>query len=94
VSSHDAEFYVQLEPEFVMHSQPPRVRALYAVRMTQGPPKVQKGGTVLVKLRVRVPDAALAPLAPSVLVVIPETLTHPEPIVAEAADANAPEGEH
>jgi hypothetical protein len=84
-TSHEAEFYVQIEPE-LYGPDPGRVRSIKAVALTQKRPGRQRAGTVMVKLRVRVPDGAFLPLRPEAIVVIPEGMTVAEPITVEAED--------
>ena len=84
-TSHEAEFYVQLEAD-LYGPDPGRVRDIKAVALTQKRPQRQRPGTVMVKLRVRVPDGAFLPLRPEAIVVIPEGMTVAEPVVVEAVD--------
>lgn len=83
--THDAEFYVQIEPEFYGGTTP-RVREIKAVRMTQKRPFSQRGGTALVKLTVRIPDGAFLPLAPEAVVVVPEGMVTTAPIEVTVQD--------
>lgn len=87
MSSHDATFYVQIEPDFFGRSDNPHVRAIKAVAITQKRPERQRPGTVLTKLTVRVPDAAFLPLRPEAVVVVPEDMTAAAlPVEVEASD--------
>jgi hypothetical protein len=90
MSSHDATFYLQLEPEFRrwIASGEQEVCSIKAVALTQKRPIRQRSGTVMVKLTVRVPDAAFLPLRPEAVVVIPEDMTVTGPIEVEAEDLN------
>lgn len=92
MSSHDATFYVQIAADFYTstYREPTTsVRSIKAVEMTQNRPRKPKPGTVTVKLTVRVPDGALLPLAPQVVVVIPEDMVMANEVVTvEAEDAN------
>lgn len=83
---HEATFYVQVAGSFFTIGGTARVRSLSAVAMTQKRPTRPRPGTVTVKLTVRVPDAALLPLAPEAVIVIPETMVLPNPIEVEAED--------
>lgn len=83
--SHDATFYVQLDPS-LYGGDNPRVREIRAVALTQKRPAKQRAGTVLVKLTVRVPDAAFLPLRPEAIIIVPETMTSLAPIQVEAED--------
>lgn len=85
--SVDATFYAQVEPEWGHVVGPNGRRKIWAakvVRITQGKPERPVGGTVLVKLIIRVPEAAFHPLEPEAVVVIPAALTEPQPIEVEA----------
>lgn len=84
--THDATMYVQLEPEFWTFRGETKVRDIRAVRMTQKRPVHQRGGTVLVKLTIRVPDNAFLPLRPEAIVVVPESMTSAEPVTVEAVE--------
>jgi len=64
--THDANFYLQVKPDRYPSG---KVRSLRAVRLTQGRPTEPAGDTVLVKLSLRLPDAAFEPLAPEVIIV-------------------------
>lgn len=89
MSTHDATFYIQLSPEFYRsYGDESRVRSIKAAALTQARPRKQQSGTVLVKLTVRVPDAAFLPLRPEAVVVVPEDMTAIGPIEVEADDAN------
>ena len=84
-TSHEAEFYVQIEAE-LYGPDPGRVRDIKAVALTQKRPQRQRSGTVMVKLRVRVPDGAFLPLRPEAIIVIPDGMTIAAPIEIEAVD--------
>lgn len=91
--NHDASFYVQLEPEFYGFRDPDtgerKVAGVKAVNITQKRPSRPKPGTVVVKLTVRVPEAAFLPLQPEAIVTIPESLTAPYPLEVAAEDPSA-----
>lgn len=85
-STHDATFYVQIEPDFYIGPSG-KVRAIKAVRITQQRPDSPKPNTVTAKLTVRVPDAAFRPLAPEAVIVVPDDmLAVNEPLEVEAGD--------
>lgn len=87
--SHDASFYVQIEPEWSRWRNGDGTCDLVgikAVAMTQKRPASQRGGTALVKLTVRIPDAAFLPLRPEVVIVVPEDMVVTKPIEVEASD--------
>lgn len=86
MKSHDAECYVQIEPEFTSYGNPPSVLRIKPTTMTQKRPAKQRGGSVLVKLTIRIPDAAFLPLRPKAVIVIPEDMVTIEPIEVEAGD--------
>lgn len=85
VQHHDATFYLQLEPSFY-GGQQQIVREIRAVGLTQKRPTRQRAGSVVVKLTVRVPDAAFLPLRPQAIVVIPESMATTEPLEVVASD--------
>lgn len=85
----DATFYAQVEPEWsrwVDSNGERSLRGAKVVTITQNRPGKQRGGTVLVKLTVRVPAGAFLPLKPEAIVVIPDDMTVTEPIEVEAGD--------
>jgi hypothetical protein len=86
MSSHDATFYVQLQPSFYRIGENAQVREIRAIAITQKQPSPQRAGTVLVKLIVRVPDGAFLPLRPEAVVVVPEEMTVTAPIEVQAED--------
>lgn len=83
---HDATFYAQVEPTWSRWTRDGEkyVDSVKVVTITQKKPERPRGGTVLVKLTIRVPDAAFLPLRPEAIVVIPEDLTITTPIEVEA----------
>ena len=84
----DATFYVQVEPEwstYPVHGEK-TLRGAKAARLTQTRPGKPVGGTVLVKLTVRLPAGAFLPLRPEAVVVIPEGLTEVQPVEVIAED--------
>lgn len=86
MKTHNATFYVQVEPVWGWGSDPPVVGAK-AARLTQAKPNRPMPGTVLVKLTIQVPDASFKPLSPEAVVVIPEDMAVANlPIHAEAED--------
>lgn len=90
MSDHvDATFYVQVEPQWnqwMSGDSPNRLQGAKAVTLTQAKPGRQRGGTVLVKLTVRLPKSAFLPLAPEAIVVVPEDRTLAEPIQVTVGD--------
>lgn len=85
----DATFYAQVEPEWSSWRNSEGQRALRGakvVNVTQRKPERPKGGTVLVKLTIRVPEAAFLPLRPEAIVVVPEDMTIASPIEVVAED--------
>lgn len=88
----DATFYVQVEPEWgnwVTSAGDRRLIGAKVARTTQKKPDRPKAGTVLVKLTLRIPDAAFLPLRPEAVVVIPEDMTVATPVEVEAIDPEA-----
>lgn len=88
----DATFYAQVEPEWSRYAShitgEKRLQGAKVVTITQNKPAKQRGGTVLVKLTIRVPVAAFLPLRPEAVVVIPDEMTVAEPLEVHAADPN------
>ena len=86
----DATFYAQVAPEWGRapygKDQDRPLRGAKVVAITQNKPARPKGGALLVKLTIRVPEAAFLPLRPAAIVVIPENLTEATPIEAMAGD--------
>lgn len=86
----DATMYVQLAPEWDRWGHDDAGNQILEkaklANATIKKPEVQKPGTVLLKLTVRVPAGAFLPLAPQAVVVIPEGMTVTEPIEVEAGD--------
>lgn len=89
MSSKDATFYVQIEPEWshwVDSSGDRQVRGIKAVGITQKRPDRPRSGVIVAKLTVRVPDAAFLPLRPEAIVVVPADMVATSPIEVEAGD--------
>jgi hypothetical protein len=66
----DATFFLQVEPEWGIYragNGDLQLVGAKAARITQKQPDPPKGGTVVVKLTVRVPSSALLPLKPAVV---------------------------
>jgi len=85
----DATFYAQVEPEWSRYRTVGGEKALEGakvVTITQRKPSRPRGGTVLVKLTIRVPEAAFLPLRPEAIVVVPEDMTIASPIEVVAED--------
>lgn len=74
----DATFYAQVEPEWSRWTDWKGEHSLTGakvVNITQKKPSRPRGGTVLVKLTLRIPSAAFLPLRPEAIVVIPVDMT-------------------
>jgi len=85
----DATFYAQVEPEWSRWANTvgeQRLVGAKVVTITQKKPAKPRGGTVLVKLTIRLPHGAFLPLRPEAVVVVPEDMTVTEPIEVEAGD--------
>jgi hypothetical protein len=80
----DATFYAQVEPS--LNYDGSSVSSAKVVSLTQKKPDRPKGGAVLVKLTIRVPEAAFLPLRPEAIVVIPEDMTVVAPLEVVAED--------
>jgi hypothetical protein len=90
--SHDATFYVQIEPSFGRYTDDAGRRKVYslrAVNITQKSPSHPRGGAVLIKLTLRIPDAAFQPLRPEAVIVVPEDMIQINPVIdVEVTDAH------
>ena len=75
----EGDLYLQVRPD------PRYVAELRAIKCTQREPDVVEPGCVVVKIRVRIPDAAFRPLQPEAVVTIPEELVQ-QPIAVEAVN--------
>lgn len=75
----DTVTYLQVEPTG-------RFKSGRVVTSTQKRPETPRGGTVVVKLTIRIPDAAFAPLQPEAVVLVPTNLTDPHPVEVLATD--------
>lgn len=85
----DATFYAQVEPEWspwTNYDSEHTLKGAKVVTITQKRPARQRGGTVLLKLTVRVPAGAFLPLRPEAVVVIPDDMTVTAPVEVEAGD--------
>lgn len=81
--SINATVYLQIEPVWSYDGS--KVVGGKVVRYTQKPPQDgQRGGTVLVKLALALPESAFEPLEPAYRVEIPDGFTHTEPVNVEA----------
>lgn len=80
----DATFYCQIEPEWSAHNAEMVVGAKVA-RVTRHKPDRPVGGTVTVRLTVRIPAVVFGPLRPDV-VVLPESLAEANPVDVTADD--------
>lgn len=88
----DATFYAQVEPIWSSYIPRDGERSLNGARVitiTQAKPKRPKGGTVLVKLTLRLPASAFLPLRPEAIVVVPEALTEGVPLEVIAEDPSS-----
>lgn len=83
--SVDATFYAQVEPEYGRWDNESVIGAK-VVRISQKKPASPIGGTVTVKLTIRVPKVAFGPLAPEAIVVVPTDLTEAHPITVTAEE--------
>lgn len=68
---HEATFYVQVQAEWLSYSGS-RVRRIKAVTVHQNRPQQPRGGAVVVKLAVRIPDAVFQPLQTEPVIIEPE----------------------
>ncbi len=68
-NSIDTIFYAQVEPEFTRSYGEERVRRAKVVGLTQQRPTNPRRGVVVVKLTIRIPEAAFLPLKPEAILV-------------------------
>ena len=90
----DVTFYVQVEPVWANYTSHDGERPLAGLRVantTARRPSKQKGGTALVKLTIRLPEAAFLPLRPEAVIVVPEDMVVTAPIEVEAQPPGEPE---
>jgi len=92
-STVKATAFLQIEPEWspfygVDRDDPANLRGAKVVAVTQKRSKQPRPGTVEIKVTFEVPAGAFVPLHPEAVVIIPEEMTTPHPVVVEAADAN------
>lgn len=64
-------FYAQLKPELSRSGERWYVRALRFARATSRYPRDPVGGAIIVEISVEIPDEALKPLRPKVVVEVP-----------------------
>lgn len=86
---HDATFFVQIDPTFSTYTDmngERTLREIRAVAITQKKSSRPRSGTVLVKLIIRIDDAAFLPLRPEAIIVVPANMTQVNPIEVEAED--------
>lgn len=88
------EFYLTLEPRFSSYANRSGERALndvVATKLTQKrPERSQRSGSVVLKLAVRVPESIFQPLAPQVIIDIPESAAQVVPIEVVAEHPEIP----
>lgn len=82
--THTATFYVQIRAKR-SHWNPDQIERLGAVRVSQTKPDEVLPGCVVIKLNVRIPDAAFEPFQPEAVIDIPAELVQ-RPIEVEAGD--------
>jgi hypothetical protein len=85
----DATFYAQVEPEWSNYARADGDRSLLGAkvaRLTQRRPNPPIGGTVTVKLTLRLPASAFKPLKPEAVVIVPESSAQANPIEVVAED--------
>jgi hypothetical protein len=96
-ASVDAPVYLQVEPIFARYKSPVederRLQGARVKRMTLTRPDRPLGGSVLVKVVLRIPAGVFYPLRPEAVVVIPESLTEVNAIEVVASDPHADDGE-
>lgn len=81
----NATFYLQVEPEwgpYLNSDGSYNLVGAKALRITQKQPDPPKGGTVVVKLTVKVPSSALLPLRPAPVEIAADQATTVE-VIAE-----------
>lgn len=83
MSAHEATCYVQIKAKRYSYSQ--RIGEIVPVRVTKRKPGAVAEGCIVVKVRVRIPDAAFEPLQPEAVIDVPLDLVQ-RPIEVEASD--------
>lgn len=93
-----ATVYLQVEPVYGYwakqrreYDTPEALEGAKVVGYTLNKAQKPRAGTVEVKISIELPKGAFLPLRPEAVIVIPETLTQPHPVVVEAEDANGSE---
>lgn len=70
-----AEAYLVLEPKWNRcFAGEPRLDGFTIARITQKRPSTVRGDAVVMKVAIRVPEAAFKPIAPSVTIEVPESM--------------------
>ena len=94
-ASVDATFYAQVEPDWSGYASTSTgeraLRGAKVKRITQTRPERPAGGTVLVKLTLRLPESAFRPLRPEAIVVVPESATLTTAVEVTAEHPGEPE---
>lgn len=88
----DATFYAQVEPVwgYTYGGEQRPCKGAKVVTITQQRPNKPRGGTVLVKLTIRLPAGVFLPLQPEAVIEIPASLSETHPVEITASDPSAP----
>lgn len=80
----DTTFYLQVDPVW-SHYNPEKVVGAKANRITLNKPGRPRGGAVVVKLTVRLPEEAFLPLQPEAVIIIPADMIQSSSIEVTAS---------
>lgn len=82
-TTHEAVVYAQVQATFSRWDKD-RVDSLKVVKMTQSKPTRLEANSVVVKLRLQLPDTAFQPFSPSAIITVPESMVDkPTVVIAE-----------
>lgn len=84
--THAAEFYVQVQRK--KHAQWRNGKSITAsaIKMTQEKPATTPKDTVVVKLKVELPDDAFEPFEPSAVIAVPQSMILQQPTTVIVED--------
>lgn len=87
--THSAEFYVQVQRKKYAQWRNGKSITASAIKMTQEKPATTPKDTVVVKLKVELPDEAFEPFEPSAVVAVPAGMVAQQPTTVIMEDPNA-----
>ena len=86
--THTAEFYVQIQRKPHTQYRNGKSVTASAVKLTQDKPTTTPKDTVVVKLKVELPNEAFEPFEPSAVITVPAGLVAQQPTTIIVEDAN------